>query len=252
MPADEKAVRLHKLLAAAGVGSRRYCESLIREGRVSVGGRVVGDSVFSALPGEVAVVDGVPVSLIGPEAAAKPGLYIILNKPDRVISSAKDQYGRKTVVDLVRDGIAGRVYPVGRLDYHTRGLILLTNDGDFAYRAAHPKFNVEKAYEVLLDKPPEKSATDRLAEGVVLPDGFRTSRARLYREKNNDRMFTLVLHEGRYRQVRRMAEAVGLNVVGLRRTAIGGLTLGSLAEGEWKALKRREADRIFEPYVRRS
>jgi len=244
-------IRLQKLLAQAGVGSRRYCEGLIRDGRVAVDGLVTDALGAKAMPGSRVEVDGIPVRRVfytdqdasGPSGT--PHTYILMNKPSGVISSAKDQFGRKTVVDLVKDKISCRVFPVGRLDYNTTGLILLTDDGDFAYRATHPKFGVEKEYLVTCGCPAGQDEIGLLRNGVLLGDGALTSPARVLRDENDKCKLTLILREGKNRQVRRMMEAVGLTVVALSRTAIGGLTLKGLDTGGWRLLSRQEAHGAF-------
>ena len=245
---DKPKIRLQKLLANAGVGSRRYCEELIRLGRVSIGGVCVTEMGTLVYPDADIEVDGRPVRLLDNNAIEARHTYILLNKPPGIISSANDQFGRKTVVDLVKDAAANRIYPVGRLDYDTSGLILLTDDGSFAYRATHPKFGVEKVYEAVCDRPLNARAIENLQNGVILANGFRTSPARVYCDKDDPHKFVIVLREGKNRQVRRMAEAVGCSVLALTRTAIGGVELGGLASGEWRALSRGEADLIFQPY----
>lgn len=248
-------IRLQKLLAAAGVGSRRYCEGLIRQGRVSVDGQIIYEMGARVSPGAHIEADGAPVRIVyngGGTDAGQVGAaqytYIIMNKPLGIISSAKDQFGRKTVVDIVRGDIQKRVYPVGRLDYDTSGLILLTDDGDFTYRATHPKFNVEKAYNVFCGKPCGAPAVEQLRRGVDLGDGARSSPARVYRDKADPRKLTIVIHEGRNRQVRKMCEEAGLSVLALERAAIGGLGLGGLKRGEWRIIPRKTALLAFNPY----
>ena len=245
---EKPPVKLQKLLARAGVGSRRYCDGLIREGRVTVDGLRITELGTRAFPDSYVEVDGAPVRLLDYGDPETRFIYILLYKPAGIISSARDQFGRKTVVDLVGSEAAGRVYPVGRLDYQTAGLILLTDDGDFTYRATHPKFGVEKVYDALCDKPPVASAIENLRGGVALEDGFRASPARVRIDATDPRKLTIVLREGKNRQVRRMIEAIGYSVIALTRTAIGGLDLGGLAPGEWRKLGGDEAKRVFEPY----
>ena len=242
---ESEPVRIQKLLAAAGVGSRRRCEALIRAGRVSVDGSVVSEMGVKAPPGARLAVDGAPVVVPQRSGAGEPHVYILMNKPVGVISSAKDQYGRKTVVDLVQNEIKARIYPVGRLDYDTSGLLVLTDDGDYTFRATHPGFNVEKVYEAMCDKSAGDADIQRLAGGVELPGGFRTSPARVRRDANDDRILIIAIREGKYRQVRRMVAAAGLEVRALKRVAVGRLTLGRLAAGEWRQISRGEAHLVF-------
>ena len=220
-------VRLNRYLASAGLGSRRAVDELIRAGRVTVNGEVreLGAAVGD---GDLVAVDGSPVA---PQELA----YLILHKPSGVVTTASDPQRRRTVLDLVES--PQRVYPVGRLDRDTTGLLLLTNDGELANRLAHPRHGVDKTYvaEVEGDPPPE--AIRRLAEGVELDDG-PTAPARA-RRLGAGRL-ELVIHEGRNRQVRRMCEAVGHPVRRLHRTAYGPLELGTLAPGLWRPLTGEE------------
>jgi 23S rRNA pseudouridine2605 synthase len=251
-PADEAntPVRLQKLLAQSGAGSRRYCEALIRGGRVTVDGIVVKDMGVKVIPGARIEINGAPVLKTDAGDSGIPYIYLLLNKPPGVITSSNDQFGRKTVVDLIKDNVSRRVFPVGRLDYNTSGMIILTDDGDFAYRATHPKFGVEKVYTVYCGAPPGESAIGRLRNGVKLPDGYVTSPTRVYTDINNPLQFTIVLREARNRQVRKMADAVGCAVEALARVAIGGLAPDGLSEGQWRYLSRDEANLIFCPYAK--
>jgi 23S rRNA pseudouridine2605 synthase len=226
-------MRLAKFLAHAGVASRRASEELIRSGRVSVAGDVVTDPARD-------VDESSGVALDGKRVAPEPREVYAVNKPAGVVSTARDTHGRPAVVDLVRS--RRRLYPVGRLDADTTGLILLTNDGELAERLTHPRYGVEKVYRARV-RPPRVSpdAIRRLAEGVDLDDG-RTApaRARLLRPG----LVEIVLREGRKRQVRRMLEAVGHQVVSLQRVAFGPLGLGRLEPGESRRLKPAEIQRL--------
>ncbi len=217
--------RLQKVLARHGFGSRRACEELIAAGRATVN----GDTVILGRRVDVAcdkiVVDGVGVGV-------RPGLvYYLLNKPLGVISTADDPQQRLTVTDLVPP--EPRVFPVGRLDADTEGLLLLTNDGELTHRLTHPAFGVEKEYLAQLRGNPGRSAVRRLREGVLLEDG-PTSPARVSVVEAD--LVKIVVHEGRNRQVRRMCEMVGYPVVRLVRTRIGPLADRSLPPGEWREL----------------
>jgi 23S rRNA pseudouridine2605 synthase len=226
---DAGGERLQKVLARAGFGSRRVCDDLIAAGRVRVAGEiaVLGQRVR---PGEEGVdVDGVPV----PTA---PGLvYYLLNKPAGVLTAASDDRGRPTVTGLVPD--TPRVFPVGRLDMATEGLLLLTNDGDLAFAVAHPSHGVDKEYLVELDGAPSPAALRRLRQGVELDDGM-SAPARVGVVGPN--VIRIVIHEGRNRQVRRMCEAVGHKVTRLVRTRIGPIADTTLAPGEWRQLGAAE------------
>ena len=217
--------RLQKVLARVGIGSRRVCEDLIGEGRVRVDGEmaVLGRRVDP----ETALieVDGAPVGV-------RPDLvHYVLNKPAGVVTTADDPQGRPTVVGLVPN--EPRVFPVGRLDVDTEGLLLLTNDGELAHRLTHPSYGVEKEYVAEVEGLPTRAVLRRLREGVELDDGpTAPARATLI----DPSVVRLTIHEGRNRQVRRMCEAVGHSVVRLVRTRIGPLADRSLAPGAWREL----------------
>lgn len=232
--------RLQKVLAAAGFGSRRACEELIVEGRVTVDGvaAVLGQRVD--LEAAAVAVDGVPVSI-------RPGLvYYLLNKPRGVVSTAADTHGRPTVLGLVPN--EPRVFPVGRLDADTEGLLLLTNDGDLAHRLTHPSFGVEKEYLAEVEGLPTAGELRRLRTGVMLDDGM-TAPARA--SAVPPRAVRITIHEGRNRQVRRMCAAVGHPVVRLVRTRIGPLADRSLRPGEWRALTTAEVRALEEAVAAR-
>ncbi|MGH9178915.1 MAG: pseudouridine synthase [Acidimicrobiales bacterium] len=221
--------RLQKVLARAGFGSRRTCEELIAEGRVRVNGEVaeLGRRVDPA-------ADRVEVD--GEGVGVGAGLvHYVLNKPRGVVTTASDPQGRPTVVELVPAD--PRVFPVGRLDADTEGLLLLTNDGELAHRLTHPSFGVEKEYLAEVVGTPSAAALRRLREGVVLDDGL-TAPAKVAAVP--PRALRIVIHEGRNRQVRRMCEAVGHPVVRLVRARIGPLAERGLAPGQWRALTTAE------------
>jgi 23S rRNA pseudouridine2605 synthase len=218
-------VRLQKLLAQAGLGSRRTAEELIAAGRVRVNGKVAVLGARVDPEDDLVEIDGVPVPV-------NPGfVYYLLNKPAGVVTTAADTHGRPTVVDLVP--AQPRVFPVGRLDQATEGLLLLTNDGGLAHRLTHPSFGVDKEYLAEVEGEPSRSAIRRLREGVDLEDG-RTTPARVALVAPT--LIRLTIHEGRNRQVRRMCEAVGHPVRRLVRTRIGPITDHRLRPGEWRAL----------------
>lgn len=225
----EDGVRLQKVLAQAGLGSRRVCEDLIERRRVRVNGEV-------AVLGRRVDVDADVVEVDGAQIGVRPGLvHYVLNKPRGVITTASDTHGRPTVLDLVPP--EPRVFPVGRLDGDSEGLLLLTNDGDLAHRLTHPSFGVDKEYLVEVDGEPHRGVVRRLREGVELDDGI-TAPAKV--AVLGDRLLRITLHEGRNRQIRRMCEAVGTPVVRLVRTRIGSLTDRTLGPGEWRALTQDE------------
>jgi 23S rRNA pseudouridine2605 synthase len=220
--------RLQKTLARLGFGSRRVCEALIAAGRVTVNGAVAELGRRLDPEADTVEVDGVPIGV-------RPGLvHYLLNKPRGVVTTAADTHGRPTVVALVP--AEPRVFPVGRLDADTEGLLLLTNDGDLAHRLTHPSFGVEKEYVAEVEGRLSPAAVRRLREGVDLEDG-RTAPAKVAAEDN---VLRITIHEGRNRQVRRMCEAVGHPVVRLVRTRIGPVADRSLKPGAWRPLTTDE------------
>jgi 23S rRNA pseudouridine2605 synthase len=226
-------MRLAKYLAHCGVASRRRAEELIGAGRVQVGGETVTDPARDVDEPSSVQVDGRPVS---PE----PREVWVLNKPAGVVSTAREPGRRPAVVDLVAS--SRRLYPVGRLDADSTGLILLTNDGELANRLSHPRYGVERSYRVRLRRTASQSQLRRLRGGVELEDG-PTAPARL--RTISPRVIELTLTEGRNRQVRRMVEAVGNQVVSLTRTRFGPLELGTLPEGRARRLRPPEVRRLW-------
>ena len=230
---DEK-IRLQKYMAQCGVASRRHSEELIRSGRVRVNGKSVTEMGILVSEKDRVEVDG---KRVGKEQKL---VYIMLNKPAGYVSTVYDPQGRRTVLDLVQ-GVEERIFPVGRLDYDTTGLLLLTNDGDFAYRNTHPGQETTKTYIAEILGNPSKRVLDTLRNGVIL-DGKPTSPAdvKVVEEGTKTAVLKIIIHEGRNRQVKRMCEAVGHNVLRLRRIAVGKLTLGVLKPGQWRTLTNRE------------
>jgi 23S rRNA pseudouridine2605 synthase len=235
-PAGE---RLQKVLAHAGIASRRHAEELIAAGRVSVNGapvRKLGTRVDPARD-DIRVDDQ-------PLRPAAHHTYLVLHKPVGPVTTSHDPQGRQTVLDLLPDELrARRLYPVGRLDRDTAGLLLLTDDGELALRLTHPRYALPKEYEALVVGVPSPAALDRLRQGVQLPGEARpTATARVWtlRQEGADTWLAVELHEGRNRQVRRMLEAVGHSVRRLRRVRVGPLELGELRAGEWRPLRASE------------
>jgi 23S rRNA pseudouridine2605 synthase len=222
-------VRLNAYVARAGVASRRKADELIKAGRVRVNGEVGEVNTF--------VGTGDRVELDGRRLEPQPLGYVLLHKPQGVVTTASDPHGRPTVVDLVEHG--SRVVPVGRLDADTTGVLLLTNDGDLAHRLAHPRYGVEKVYEVEVEGEPGDDALRRLEQGLELEDG-RTAPARARRLGPSK--VELALHEGRKHQVKRMLEAVGHPVRRLHRSRYAGLGLSGLEPGEWRELEPDEVE----------
>lgn len=231
--------RLQKVLAHAGVASRRAAEELIAAGRVSVNGAVVREMGLRVMPRDHVAVDGRPIG------RAEKLVHVALNKPTGYVSTARDPEGRPTVMDLVK--VPARVYPVGRLDWDTEGLLLLTNDGELAHRLTHPRYGVEKEYHALVEGYPPQSVTRALREGVELEDGW-TAPAKVgrLREEDGGLWLAVTIHEGRNRQVRRMLEAVGFPARRLVRVRVGPIHLGQLPFGESRRLERREIDALRE------
>lgn len=233
----EGPVRVQKVLARAGFGSRRACEELIASGRVTVDGvvTVLGDRVD---PDGALAVDGVPVP-------TRPGLvYYLLNKPRGVVTTAHDPQGRRTVVELVPDD--PRVFPVGRLDVDTEGLLVLTNDGDLSQRLTHPRHGVDKTYLAEVEGAPTPSSLRRLREGIALDDGMTApARVTLVQPGERTSAVEIVIHEGRNRQVRRMCDAIGHPVVRLVRTHVGPLRDPGLPPGEHRPLTPAEVRSLY-------
>jgi len=227
-------VRLAKFLARAGVASRRAAEQVIADGGVTVDGEPVTDPARDVGEQADVRVDGRAVS-------AEPTETWALNKPSGVVSTAREPGRRRAVTDLVDS--PARLYPVGRLDADSTGLILLTNDGELANRLTHPRYEVQKTYRVELRRPPADRDLEQLRRGVELDDG-RTAPARARRTA--EREIEISIHEGRNRQVRRMAEAVGNEVVRLERVRLGPLELGELRPGEARRLTDDEVRRLWE------
>jgi 23S rRNA pseudouridine2605 synthase len=227
-------VRLNAYLARAGVASRRRADDLIKAGRVTVNGEAGQLNTFVSR-GDAVAVDGEPVT-------AQRLAYVLLHKPPATVTTARDPHGRPTVVELV--DLPERVVPVGRLDADTTGALLLTNDGPLAHRLAHPRYGVEKVYEVDVEGEPGPEELRQLEEGVVLDDG-RTApaRARMLAPSRIE----LTLHEGRKHQVKRMCEAVGHPVRRLHRSRYAGLTLEGLEPGRWRELEPFEVERLSAP-----
>src|SRR5436190_3614123 len=222
-------MRLNRFLAAAGVGSRRHCDQLIAEGRVTINGRVVTD--FSTQPAE-----GDHVKVGGKLVRGERHLYIILHKPAGFVSTRVDPNARDTIFDLLPPKFP-RLFNIGRLDAQTEGLLILTNDGDLAQRLTHPRYKVEKEYEVTLDRPWEASLAPKLLAGIML-DG---ERARM--EKVQTIRMTrvrVVLRQGINRQIRRMFYELGFEVKKLVRVRVGHLRLGDLPRGHWRPLSKAE------------
>jgi 23S rRNA pseudouridine2605 synthase len=278
VPAGGSDERLQKVLARAGVASRRAAEEMIAAGRVSVNGKVVTEMGTRANPATDKIeVDGRPIAPEQPRQTGSDFVYILLNKPPGVVSTVKDTHGRPTVLDLIQGGAApsasspassptaspatasppggqpdrtaaqrparadARIYPVGRLDADTTGLLLLTNDGDLTFRLTHPRFGVEKEYRALVRGRPSEEVLRKLREGVEI-EGEMTAPAKVEEigRSGENTLLRITIHEGRKRQVRLMAAAVGHHIIELQRVRFGPLSLGTLPVGRWRHLATYE------------
>lgn len=242
--------RLQKLIATAGIASRRHAEELIVAGRVTVNGEVIKELGSKADPDR----DHIKVNgkLINPQLKARDKVYVLLNKPKGYLSSVSDPESRPLVTELLPPSL-GRLYPVGRLDFNTEGLLLLTNDGDFTNYVTAARNRVEKVYEVKVKGVPSDAAIQRLRRGVTLDDGTRTAPAQITKlnETKTNAWFEVLLHQGRNQQVRRMFELIGHSVLKLRRVRIGFLTDENLKPGYWRFLSPAEVGRLMKPQSKR-
>lgn len=232
-------IRLNKFLSQAGVASRREADRMIEEGRVAVNSEVI-QALGHKIDDEIdkVEVDGVKV-----KKEAKH-YYVILNKPPGYLVSLKDSFGRPTVRDLLPT-LKGRVFPVGRLDFDSEGLLLMTNDGELAYRLTHPSFKIKKVYLVRIKGKPESSGLRRLERGLIL-DGKKTAPAKisLLSSSTKESFLRVEIHEGRKREIRRLFDVIGHRVIELQRIKFGNLSLGNLKKGKWRYLTRDEIGRL--------
>lgn len=234
--------RLQKIMAQAGVASRRKCEELILEGKVQVNGETVTELGTKADPAQdIITVSGKPIK-------NEKKVYIMLNKPKGVITSVSDPEGRKIVSDYLK-GIKERVYPIGRLDYDTEGLLLLTNDGEFANLLSHPKYHVPKTYLATVKGVPHGTELDKLRQGIMLEDGMTSPAEVEYKDvdpDNKQSVISITIHEGRNRQVRRMFEAISHPVTRLKRISYGDLLLQNLKRGLYRHLTADEINQLLQ------
>jgi len=232
-------IRLNKFLAQAGVASRREVDKMIVEGRITVNGRVV------RILGTKIDDEKDRVELDGKRVEKEEEMiYLMLNKPPGYLVTLKDPFRRPTIKELL-PSLKERIYPVGRLDYDSEGLLLLTNNGELAHRLAHPRYRVPKNYVVEVKGVPESSKISRLERGVYI-DGKKTAPARIAKLSGSTKktLLRIEIHEGRKREVKRMFEAVGHRVLRLKRVGFGGLRLGKLQTGKWRFLTRKEVDSL--------
>lgn len=227
-------MRIHKYLAHAGITSRRRAEVLITDGKVMVNGEVATIGQVIDEENDVVVLNGQTVSL------DQPKVYFLLNKPRSVVSTVSDPQGRKTIMSFIPSSFRGRLYPVGRLDYDSEGLMLLTNDGDFAYNLTHPKFNIDKTYSVQIKGTLSPANIGRFKAGIVV-EGRKSAPAALEIIETNEKRtwFSLTIHEGRNRQIRKMCAALGLSVTRLIRTHLGPYELSDLKSGQIRAISNQ-------------
>jgi len=227
-------IRLNKFIANSGVCSRREADVLIKAGVVTVNGKIVDELGTKINPGDVVVYDGNKLK-------AEKKVYVLLNKPKDFITTSDDPQGRKTVMDLVKNAGDQRLYPVGRLDRNTTGLLLMTNDGELAKKLTHPKYGARKIYHVFLDKPLTRADMQKVAEGVMIDDEKIIPDALEYAGKDNDKtQIGIELHSGQNRVVRRIFESLDYKVLKLDRVVFAGLTKKDLPRGHWRYLTEKE------------
>ena len=227
--------RLQKVMAESGVASRRKCEEMIFAGRVKVNGVLITEPGYKVgRDKDVIEVDGNIIKSFDKK------LYILLNKPVGYITSVKDQFGRPTVLDLLR-GISIRLFPIGRLDYDTEGLLILSNDGELTYRITHPKYNINKTYRALVHGEVDRDDIESFEKGITIED-YVTAPAemKIIKYAKGNSIVDITIHEGRNRQVRKMCSAIGHDIIRLKRIRIGEISLGGLKTGEWRYLSDLE------------
>jgi 23S rRNA pseudouridine2605 synthase len=235
-------MHLNKFLAYAGVCSRRKAVELIKTNRVTVNGGTISSPAFLVPERAKVAIDGEGVS-------CQQKTYIMLYKPRGYVTTVSDESGRRTVVDLLSGKIRQRVYPIGRLDYDTSGLLLLTNDGSFAQQVAHPRSKVAKKYRVMLDKPLLKQDFEKIKAGIWLPDGKVVVDDISYLpSKHKYTQVAIVLHAGKNRVIRRLFEHLSYGVRGLERVAINSLTLSGLSVGQWRHLTKQDMACVIKDY----
>lgn len=232
-------IRLQKYLALCGVASRRKAEELIKAGRVKVNGVTV--SAMGVLVDEKADMVSLDEKKLKVETRKR---YVILNKPKGYVTTSEDQFERATVMDLVSE-IKERIYPVGRLDYDTEGILLLTNDGDFAYKIAHPKEEISKVYIAKIAGIFNQEKAEKLKKGVIIDDKITSeAKVQLISDEKKYKLVKLTIHEGRNRQVKKMFESVGCKVLELKRVSVGNFNIGNLPLGKWREFTKTEMEYV--------
>jgi len=234
---NDSSIRLNRYLAMSGICSRRQADSYIADGLVSVNGKTVTELGVKVLPGDVVKFNGEKVS-------AEKKVYILLNKPKDYITTAKDEQGRKTVYNLIKEACRERVFPVGRLDRNSLGVLLLTNDGELASRLSHPKYMKKKVYHVFLDKNLKPSDFEKILTGITLDDGFIKADELSYVHPEKRSEVGIEIHSGRNRIVRRIFEHLGYKVIKLDRVLFAGLTKKNLPRGKWRFLTENEINML--------
>ncbi len=235
-------MRLNKYLAHAGIASRRAADTLIMQGHVTVNGVVVQEMGYKVKKEDVVVFKGKPIKTVD------KFVYYLLNKPRNILSTSSDEKGRKTVIDILESKISERVYPVGRLDRNTTGLLLLTNDGELTKKLSHPKYNVPKVYQVTLDKNLGLKDLETIRSGVTLEDGDIKADSLHYVEGESKREVAIEIHSGKNRVIRRIFEHLGYEVIKLDRTYYAGLTKKNLPRGRYRPLTNEEV-RMLKHFV---
>ncbi|WP_416197945.1 MAG: Pseudouridine synthase [Sporanaerobacter sp.] len=230
-------MRLQKYMALCGVASRRKSEKMIQEGKVKVNGKVVNELGTTVDPNrDIVAVDNKKIKL------EKKKIYIMLNKPVGYVTTVKDEYNRKKVIDLI-DGIDERIYPIGRLDYDTSGLLFLTNDGELTYKLTHPSFEIEKVYIAKIQGIPNHVELNNFRNGLKIDDYITSkSEINILKKYADSSIVEIKIHEGKNRQVRKMCDKINHPVIELKRVSIANIKLGTLKEGEWRYLKDNEIE----------
>ena len=234
---DDGTIRLNRYLAMSGICSRRQADKYISEGLVSVNGKVITELGVKVLPTDIVKFNGEKIN-------TEKKIYILLNKPKDFITTAKDDQNRKTVYDLIKGACNERVFPVGRLDRNSMGVLLLTNDGELASRLSHPKFTKKKVYHVFLDKGLKSSDFDKIITGITLDDGFIKADDLSYVSTETKSEVGIELHSGKNRIVRRIFEHLGYKVIKLDRVLYAGLTKKNLQRGRWRFLTEKEVNML--------
>ncbi len=234
--------RLQKVLARAGIGSRRKCEEFIKNGLVSVDGKIIKNMGHKVDPARTKIeFNNKPVEIKEEEKT-----YLLLYKPTGYVSTLSDPQGRPIISDLIPGKIKARLYPVGRLDLDSEGAVIMTNDGEITNKILHPRYGVHKTYHIIVDQIPDRNKLTRLEKGIII-DSQRTlpARIRLLKKRNRESEIEVVLHEGKKRQIRKMFMAIGHPVKKLKRVAYGRLSIGNLKPGEHRILTHSELKKVF-------